>query len=121
MQFEPVSAGPVLVTGGGSLVGPLPVVAAPLVVGVVGPDLAPGATPKDVATWPGPPLPGDQLSTGLELYCVAAEGEAADAVLEAAAKATVETIWKNPDGGRWSVTLRPLLPHETGCGDLPRI
>jgi hypothetical protein len=91
------------------------------VVAVVGPDLAPGATPKDVATWPGPPLPGDQLSPWLELYCVAAEGEAADAVLEAAAKATGETVWKNPDGGRWSVTLRPLLPHETGCGDLPRI
>jgi hypothetical protein len=89
-------------------------------VAVVGTDFAAGATSDDVATWPGPPLPGDELRTGLDLYCVAAEGEAADAVLDAAADATVETVWKNPDGGRWALTLRPLLPHETGCADLPQ-
>jgi hypothetical protein len=79
----------------------------------------PGATPDDIATWPGPPLPGDELSTGSELYCVVARDEAVDAVLEAAADATAETVWQNPDGGRWALTLRPLLPHETGCADLP--
>lgn len=79
-----------------------------------------GGTPDDVATWPGPPLPGDALRTGTDLRCVTAEGESADAVLEAAADATVETVWQNPDGGRWALSLRPLLPHETGCADLPR-
>jgi hypothetical protein len=91
------------------------------VAAVVGTDIPAGATPDDVATWPGPPLPGDELRTGLELYCVTARGEAADAVLQVAADATVETVWQNPDGGRWALTLRPLLPHESGCADLPPV
>ncbi len=90
------------------------------VVAVVDRDPAPGATPDDVATWPGAPLPGDRLSTGIEMYCAVAHGEAVDALLEAAAAASTDTLWQNPDGGRWALTLRPLLPHETGCADLPR-
>jgi hypothetical protein len=23
-----------------------------------------------------------------------------------------------PDGSRWSIRFRPVLPHETGCADL---
>ena len=91
-----------------------------VVVAVAGTDVPVGGSPDDVVTWPGPPLPGDELGTGLDLYCVAARGEAADAVLEAAADATAETVWQNPDGGRWALSLRPLLPHESGCADLPR-
>jgi hypothetical protein len=77
-----------------------------------------GASPDDVATWPGPPLPGLELSTGLEIHCVVAGTDDVEAVLEAAAGATTATVWRNPDGGRWAVSLRPLLPHETGCADL---
>ena len=90
------------------------------VAAVVGTDVAAGASPDDVATWPGPPLPGDPLGTGTDPSCVVAGEETVEAVLEAAAEATTDTVWQNPDGGRWAVTLRPLLPHETGCADLPR-
>jgi hypothetical protein len=89
------------------------------IAAVASTNFLPGATPDDVVTWPGPPLPGDELSTGLELYCVVARDEAVDAVLEVAADATAETVWQNPDGGRWALTLRPLLPHERSCADLP--
>ena len=89
------------------------------IAAVASTNFLPGSTPDDVATWPGPPLPGDELSTGLELYCVVARDEAVAAVLEAAEDATAETVWQNPDGGRWALTLRPLLPHESGCADLP--
>ncbi|TFV63262.1 hypothetical protein E4P41_05245 [Geodermatophilus sp. DF01-2] len=68
--------------------------------------------------WPGPPLPGEPLAEGLGLFCVTARGEAAEAVLEAAESATMLTPWVSEDGQRWSVTLRPLLPHESGCADL---
>jgi hypothetical protein len=91
------------------------------IVAVAGTDIPAGASPDDIATWPGPPLPGDELSTGLGLFCVAARGEAATAVLEAASGATTDTVWQNPQGGRWALTLRPLLPHEKGCADLPRV
>jgi hypothetical protein len=80
------------------------------------PDVLPEA--EDVA-WPGPPLPGEPLDEGLGLTCVTARGEAADAVLEAAATANASTPWTDAEGNRWSLVLRPLLPHETGCEDLP--
>ncbi len=89
------------------------------IAAVASTNFAPGATPDDVVTWPGPPLPGDQLRTDLELSCVVARDDHVDAVLEAAAEATIETVWQNPDGGRWALAIRPLLPHETGCADLP--
>jgi hypothetical protein len=88
------------------------------VAAIVSENFSPDATADDVATWPGPPLPGDELSTGTGLSCVVSED--AGAVLEAAADATVETVWQNADGGRWAVALRPLLPHEDGCADLSR-
>ncbi|RFU19754.1 hypothetical protein [Geodermatophilus marinus] len=69
-------------------------------------------------SWPGPALPGEDLDARLGLSCVVARGDEADAVLAAAAGANVLTPWVAADGTRWALTLRPLLPHETGCGDL---
>ncbi|MGY1642487.1 hypothetical protein ACI782_15375 [Geodermatophilus sp. SYSU D00703] len=68
--------------------------------------------------WPGPALPGEPLEERLGLFCVVARGAEAAAVLEAAAGANALTPWTAEDGGRWALTLRPLLPHETGCADL---
>jgi hypothetical protein len=73
--------------------------------------------PEDVP-WPGPPLPGEALGDGLGLGCVTARGEAADAVLAAAATANANTPWTDGEGNRWSVVLRPLLPDERSCADL---
>jgi hypothetical protein len=75
-------------------------------------DLVPPPQP-----WPGPPLPGPLVGT-LDLGCVTATGEQAAAVVEAARAATTLTSWLTPDGARWTVTFRPLLPHEGGCADL---
>ncbi|MGY1775447.1 hypothetical protein ACI8AV_06280 [Geodermatophilus sp. SYSU D00804] len=69
----------------------------------------------DVA-WPGPGLPGTPLGAGLT--CVSATGQQAADVLAAAATANVLTPWATPDGARWSIAFRPVLPHETGCADL---
>ena len=67
--------------------------------------------------WPGPALPGEKLSPNLELTCAAVTGAQLDAVLAAAKDATANTPWVSA-GKSWSVQLRPLLPEETGCGDL---
>ncbi|MDG4797163.1 hypothetical protein [Micromonospora sp. WMMD1082] len=67
--------------------------------------------------WPGPTLPGADLGTDLGLGCVTATGEEARKVLAVAADATTATPWTSA-GTRWTVTLRPLLPDETDCGDL---
>jgi hypothetical protein len=77
-----------------------------------------GIDPEPVA-WPGPSLPGDPLDPEFGVTCVTAAGAAADAVLDAAKSATDITPWTDEDGTRWSVTLRPLLPHERSCADLP--
>ncbi|MCV2488780.1 hypothetical protein OF117_05345 [Geodermatophilus sp. YIM 151500] len=76
-----------------------------------------GLTQPEVV-WPGPPLPGEALDERLGLSCVAARAEAAQAVLEAAASANAVTPWVDDEGRRWSLLLRPLLPHESGCADL---
>jgi hypothetical protein len=68
--------------------------------------------------WPGPELPGEPLEERLGLSCVVARGTAAEAVRTAAASANALTPWTATDGSRWALTLRPLLPHETGCADL---
>ncbi|MGK5114379.1 MULTISPECIES: hypothetical protein [unclassified Geodermatophilus] len=68
--------------------------------------------------WPGPALPGEALDERLGVSCVVARGEEATAVLDAAAGANSLTPWAAADGSRWALTLRPLLPHETGCADL---
>jgi hypothetical protein len=83
----------------------------------------PWADPADglehpAAAWPGPALPGEPTGALPDLTCVTAEGDQAAALRAAAADANVLTPWTSPDGARWSVTFRPLLPHETGCADL---
>ncbi|RZU32848.1 hypothetical protein [Blastococcus saxobsidens] len=67
--------------------------------------------------WPGPTLPGEPIAP--DLTCVTATGAAARTLLDAAASASMATPWTAEDGSRWSVLLRPLLPHESGCADLP--
>jgi hypothetical protein len=74
--------------------------------------------PQPDTAWPGPELPGEPLAAPLGLSCVVGTGEQAGAVLDAAAQANALTPWLSPDGARWSVLFRPLLPHETGCADL---
>ncbi|MEU8081788.1 hypothetical protein AB0B31_40790 [Catellatospora citrea] len=75
-----------------------------------------GVDAGPAVAWPGPALPGASLGEGLSLGCVVADKEAS-AVLAAAAKATAITKWTS--GGKdWTVTLRPLLPDETGCESL---
>ena len=66
--------------------------------------------------WPGPALPGEPVAPGVT--CVLATGEAAGTVRAAASEANTLTPWSTADGARWSITFRPLLPHETGCTDL---
>lgn len=68
--------------------------------------------------WPGPPLPGEPLLPQLGVNCVLATGEEADAVLAAASSADSLTPWLSEDGQRWSIILRPMLPHEDSCADL---
>ncbi|MGY1687491.1 hypothetical protein ACI8AK_18060 [Geodermatophilus sp. SYSU D00867] len=72
--------------------------------------------PQPDVAWPGPGLPGTPLGAGLT--CVSATGQQAADVLAAAATANVLTPWATPDGARWSIAFRPVLPHETGCTDL---
>ncbi len=80
-------------------------------------DVDDGLATPDVA-WPGPPLPGTALGGLPSMSCTLATGDQARAVLDAAATATTRTPWVTADGSRWSVTLRPLLPHEDDCTDL---
>lgn len=68
--------------------------------------------------WPGPPLPGEPFEPRLGLHCVLATGDEAEAVLAAARSASTLTPWVSDDDRRWSVALRPLLPHEEDCADL---
>jgi hypothetical protein len=68
--------------------------------------------------WPGPALPGEPAGGLPGLGCVTATGDQAQALLTAAASANAATPWLTPDGSRWSVTFRPLLPDESGCADL---
>jgi hypothetical protein len=72
--------------------------------------------PQPDAAWPGPELPGTPLGAGLT--CVSATGQQAADVLAAASSANVLTPWVTPDGARWSIAFRPVLPHESGCADL---
>lgn len=67
--------------------------------------------------WPGPELPGEPFNPDLGLHCVTVTGAELDAVLAAAAEANQRTPWLS-GGERYQVTLRPLLPDETGCAGL---
>ena len=77
-------------------------------------DLSLGTRPD--LPWPGPALPGETV--GPELGCTVATGDQATAVVAAARGADQLTPWTTGDGARWSISFRPLLPHESGCGDL---
>ena len=66
--------------------------------------------------WPGPELPGEPIAPGVT--CVTATGAEAQALLDAASSASSATPWVSTDGSRWSILLRPLLPHESGCAHL---
>jgi hypothetical protein len=80
-------------------------------------DIAQGRVPEPLP-WPGPELPGEPLGPRPDLTCVVATGEQATAVISAAGDANTLTPWVTPDGARWSVTFRPLLPDESSCADL---
>jgi hypothetical protein len=68
--------------------------------------------------WPGPALPRESAGGPPDVGCVTATGDQAQALLDAAASANAATPWVTPDGMRWTVVLRPLLPDESGCADL---
>ncbi|CAO5157502.1 conserved exported hypothetical protein [Frankia sp. AiPs1] len=70
-------------------------------------------------SWPGPALPGEPLRADTELSCVTARGDAATKVTAAARQAVTTTAWRS-GGKRWRVSLRPLLPDESGCADVRR-
>lgn len=91
------------------------------VAALVRPWTAPGdepELPQPEAPWPGPALPGEPVGPLPDLGCVTATGQQAEAVVTAARAANGLTPWVTGDGARWSVTFRPLLPHESGCADL---
>jgi hypothetical protein len=67
--------------------------------------------------WPGPDLPGETMNAALGLACVTVTDPEAAELRELAASATTATPWTS-GGEPWRVTLRPLLPDETGCADL---
>jgi hypothetical protein len=75
----------------------------------------PSAPTPPEAAWPGPALPGTYV--GMGLTCVTASGTVGAAVMSAATHANALTPWTF-GGARWTLTLRPLLPDETGCLDL---
>jgi hypothetical protein len=78
-----------------------------------------GLPPQPPVAWPGPPLPGEPLGRRGGVSCVLAAAADAEAVLAAAGAASTASPWTGADGRRWSLVLRPLLPHESGCADLP--
>ena len=76
-----------------------------------------GLTPPELP-WPGPALPGEPTGGPADVGCVTATGDQAQELLAAAASANAATPWVTPDGTRWSVLFRPLLPDESSCADL---
>ncbi|GAA1753635.1 hypothetical protein GCM10009681_25760 [Luedemannella helvata] len=82
-------------------------------------DPGPDQPAQPERSWPGPELPGERLSGGLDLHCVTATGAAAAQVQAAAVRANTLTPWQS-GGKQWTLTLRPLLPDEAGCVDLTR-
>jgi hypothetical protein len=74
--------------------------------------------PQPEVAWPGPALPGEPTGGLPDATCVTATGDQAQALVTAAGAANAATPWVTPDGARWSVTFRPLLPDESSCADL---
>lgn len=75
--------------------------------------------PQTPQLWPGPALPGEPFAQQAGVTCLTATGAEATTLLRAARKANALTPWTGPDGRQWWVHFRPLLPHESGCADLP--
>ncbi|GAA0718850.1 hypothetical protein Drose_05150 [Dactylosporangium roseum] len=67
--------------------------------------------------WPGPALPGDPVGDHPDVRCVTATGAQVTEILAAAKSANARTPW-TAGGSSWSVSFRPLLPHESSCADL---
>jgi hypothetical protein len=74
--------------------------------------------PHPDTPWPGPALPGEPTGGPPAVTCVSATDDQAQALMTAAVPANIETPWVTPDGSRWTVTFRPLLPDESSCADL---
>ncbi len=106
-----------LTGGGGKAAEPYVPVALAAVAGPFVAAADAGISSAPAVPWPGPALPGGPLGEGLELGCVTVAGAGVAAVLAAARSANANTAWIS--GGKpWSVSLRPMLPEETGCEDL---
>lgn len=75
-------------------------------------------TPPPARAWRGAALPGPVVGPA-DLHCVTTTGTALRDLLADATSANVETPWTFA-GKQWSVSFRPLLPDETGCGSLGR-
>jgi hypothetical protein len=74
--------------------------------------------PQPEVAWPGPALPEEPTGGLPDATCVTATGDQAQALVAAAGSTNAATPWVTADGGRWSVTFRPLLPDESTCADL---
>lgn len=72
----------------------------------------------DQQDWPGPDLAnfGEELGQG-QGRCGVVDGATAQTVLDAAAQANTQTLWRSGDAA-WRVTFRPMLPDEQTCGDV---
>jgi hypothetical protein len=89
------------------------------VAAVASPWIDPGdGLQQPEVAWPGPALPGSPTGGPVDVSCVTAAGDQAQALLAAAGAASGATPWVGADGTRWTVVFRPLLPDETGCADL---
>lgn len=76
------------------------------------------AVPGPAREWPGPALPGSDLPGSTATGCVIATGTEVQQIRSAAADASTATAWTWQDR-TWTVTIRPLLPGESECADLP--
>jgi hypothetical protein len=95
--------------------GPCPSAQAPRSSPGAGPGISCGGPPA--RPWPGAALPGEPVGTRGDLSCVTARGAEARALLAAARTAVSTTPWTSGDR-QWRVSLRPLLPDESGCAEL---
>lgn len=84
-------------------------------VGAVG-SPAPGDSTQQVVTWPltADPATAGQTTAVAGIRCVVVSGGDLTAFMTVARNATAATLWAAPSG-RYSVSLRPLYPEETGC------
>ena len=74
-------------------------------------------SPPPPVAWPGPALPGTMLGPAKLIGCVTVTGDEARPILATAATVNAATPWTS-GGKTWWLTLRPLLPDESGCADL---